>query len=117
MHDLLAELWQSTANLHKRFYGEDYPTFEAQYRVFFEELAEFTQTINEPYEIADMQATHEAADVIVTLLGLLQGHEFLFVNLASAIESTIAKNDAKTIETHFVRPDGKIARRKEAVQD
>lgn len=113
MSDLLSQLWESTSNLHKRFYGDDYPTFEAQYRVFFEELSEFTQAINESYEMADMQPIEEATDLLVTMIGLLQGHEFLFVNFMQAIENTIAKNDSKTLQSHEIRADGKIARRKE----
>jgi hypothetical protein len=55
--------------------------------------------------------TQEAADVIVTVLGVLRVFEVTDDELAAALLAVAAKNDAKTHDTHFVRNDGKIARR------
>lgn len=110
VHDELRAVWISTQDLHKRFFSDKPPTFQARYRVFMEEVAEFTLDLtntgeNEPFVV------HEAADVLVTLIGLLQGYGIEFGEFCEAIESVVDKNDAKTLETHFIRPDGKISKR------
>lgn len=111
MSDELKALWESTANLHKRFFPDSPPTFEARFRVFYEEIAELNLALmdisgNEP------DVAKEAADVFVTTIGLLQWYGIPLDVLQDAIQFVAKKNDAKTLDTHEIRADGKIARRK-----
>lgn len=117
MSDVLRDLWDSTANLHQRFFGENPPLFEARWRVFVEEVGEFLFECSRTQVHASLNAhlpepSKEGADVLVTIMGLLQGMYEGYGDFEKAVQSTIEKNDAKTLDTHEVRADGKIARRK-----
>ena len=108
MRDMLQELWDSTHDLHHRFFPDKPPSFEMKRRVLFEEFGEFTQAIDMEDEPEDW--CNEAADLMVTIMGLLQGMYLDYDDLRNAIDEVIAKNNAKTLDTHKVRADGKIAR-------
>lgn len=111
----LLRLWASTENLHRRFYGDMPISFDARWRVFNEEVGEL---LLEAAKCAVFDTTYgdtakECADVIVTAMGLLMGLGITYDDLSNAIQATITKNDSKTLQSHEIRADGKIARRKE----
>lgn len=110
----LKAVWHFTQELHQRFFPDNPPSFRARYRVFLEEVAELTLDLTDNGENEAFVAL-EAADVLVTLVGLLQGYGIEYEEFSAAIVSVINKNNAKTLLTHFVRSDGKIARRKDSV--
>lgn len=111
--DILKALWKSTEELHRRFYGDKVITLDARHRVFMEEVGEFLLEVAKCHILDNSygDCAKECADVIVTAMGLLMGLDIPYGDLKFAIELTMQKNDAKTLETHHVRPDGKIARR------
>lgn len=108
----LAHLWQSTADLFLRFFGRP-PQTSAQLRVVHEEVYELTEAAlgsSDNIYRAEWIAS-EAADVIVTVLGVCQSCGVTYAELADAIERVATKNDGKTGVTHEVNSAGKIARR------
>ncbi len=113
-NNALFELWKSTADLHERFFPDDPPGFDARWRVFFEELSEFLAEVTMPSELSDGAELSEAADLLVTLIGLLQLRGATFVEFEAALNGVARKNNAKTHETHEVNASGKIARKQKA---
>ena len=105
--DPLQRLWDSTEQLHSRF--GTHTRVEAQMRVFFEEVYEFTSSISDT-RIGPGIVSAEAVDVIVTVFSALQAAGIPFDRLADAIVSVAVKNDAKDWTTHEIR-NGKISRR------
>lgn len=104
--NLLNKLWMSTVSLYFRFHVT--PTVENTSMVFREEARELLLAqAGEP----DENVAEECADVLVTALGVLLSRGIALAELERAIMRVVAKNDAKTHETHFVNADGKIARR------
>lgn len=121
MTDLsLSALWQSTRALHERF---GVPcTVDVSERLVAEESYELLRASFEADYIsiggidADrerMKLTREAVDLIVVTLALLEAHGVSEDDLAQAMAAVIAKNDAKTHETHAL-VNGKITRRSSA---
>lgn len=110
MADNLGDLWESTEALYRRF-GITHPDFDAAFRVFGEEVFEFINEITLPMEITDAAELMEAADVLVTIIGLLIARGFNFQDFASAIDGVRAKNDLKTGDSHYVSESGKITRK------
>lgn len=110
MSDTLLRLWQSTTALYERFSVA--PEMENTRRVLMEEVLEFIteHVIHAVDQDNDANVTIEAADVLVTLLGALMPVTTLGA-FEAAIERVIAKNNAKTLETHEVNSSGKIARK------
>lgn len=112
-YDALDRLWQSSADLYARFNMATPNTLD-QLRVVHEECYELTQAAHE-YQFGKGMGDHvteEAADVIVTVMGVLMSCGATYAELASAIGRVAAKNDAKTHETHAVSEvTGKITRR------
>lgn len=104
----LSDLWNSTAALIRRFYGEGSPGFEARLRVLNEEFGEFVHAAHVG-EVKDAAA--EAIDLLVTALGVLQELGCSYALVEAALGRVIAKNDAKTHETHTLNANGKIARK------
>lgn len=106
--DALTRLFISTTALYARFGLTARSTPPEQRRKFLmEEVGEL---------IAD-SATHErgcmteeAADVIVTVLGLLQSHGVTLAEINAACELVALKNDSKTTDTHELM-NGKITRK------
>lgn len=106
--DVLRRLWESTADLYRRWNIYP-PMMTAQIPVFIEEAAELVHAARHE---DDERVTEEAADVIVTALGLVMACHIEYDALLAAIERVIAKNDSKTDETHAIDPQtGKITRR------
>lgn len=113
--DTLQALFDSTAALYKRFDldAESIPPAKRR-RIFMEEALELMEAStsdelsfgsNDEDVLAD-----EAADVMVTVCGLLLAHMIDREYLSAAIERVIAKNDAKTLDTHALI-NGKITRK------
>lgn len=107
---MIFEVWDSTAKLFERFDKRQWP--KEALAVFQEEVREFHHAvlIDELRDTVD-----EAVDVLVTICAALQSRGIAYEDFAAGIDRVIAKNDAKTHETHYVDGAGKI-RRREAVQ-
>lgn len=105
---MLNRLWQSTIDLHKRFYPDTLPSLEARLRVFTEEYGEFLHAI---YTKSTRECELECADLIVTAIGLLDARGSKPEYLDDAIAHVIDKNDNKTLETHTLGKNGKITRK------
>lgn len=102
----LTAVWQSTAALYERFGLK--PNVQNTTEVFSEETAELLHAamLESPVNTA-----LEAADVIVTALGICMARGVTLDEVVAAIRATVAKNDDKTHETHAVNEAGKIARK------
>jgi len=104
--DALRDLSRSTLAFYERFGVQ--PTLDGATNVFKEEVAEF---IEAAYDGTDKNhIAEEAADVIVTVIGLCKAVDVDTEKLIAQIYAVIAKNDAKTHDTH-VYSDSKIRRR------
>jgi ribA/ribD-fused uncharacterized protein len=104
--DVLRDLASATLAFYNRF--EFVPQVEDMVRVFQEEVGEFVEAAR-----AGTDATHtaeEAADVIVTVIGLCAAANIDIEKLVEQIHFVTAKNDAKTHATHVLH-NGKIRRR------
>ena len=104
--DSLRDLAHSTYNFYARFDVTPTPTdavmnFEEEVR----ELIEAARQGTDPEHISE-----EAADVMVTAIGVCQSVGVDIEQIIARVYYVIAKNDAKTHETH-VHVDGKIRRR------
>lgn len=104
--DSLRDLAHSTYNFYQRFNVTPTPAdavmnFEEEVR----ELIEAAQQGKDADHIAE-----EAADVMVTAIGLCQSVGVDIEQIIARVYFVIAKNDSKTHETH-VHVDGKIRRR------
>ena len=104
--DFLTRLYLSTDDLYARF--GLLPTREATLAKLAEETAELTEAVT--FDAPSQAIEEEAADAIVTVLGVCIAVGITMRYLARAVERVIEKNDAKTPETHIVR-DGLIVRR------
>lgn len=103
--DPLRDLMRSTLAFYKRF--GVYPQYENAVRVFREEVQELIEAAGRDDK---RHTAEEAADVFVTVLGLCEAVGVSGDELVEQIYAVIAKNDAKTHETH-VYHEGKIRRR------
>lgn len=108
MSDTLRDLIQSTLALHDRFGVK--PTFEVTLRVFQEEVQELIEAARQGTD--QQHIAEEAADVFVTAIGLCLALEVNEEQIIAQTRAVIAKNDAKTHDTHAINESGKIARRK-----
>jgi len=105
--DPLRALAASTLAFYDRFGVTPQPQpAERVFREEVEELIEAARAGDDPAHIAE-----EAADVIVTVIGLCTAVGVTPARLEEAIFAVARKNDAKTHETHAVDENGKISRR------
>ncbi len=105
--DVLRDLIRSTLAFYERF-GVT-PQVNPATRVFEEEVHELIEAAR-----AGTDKDHiaeEAADVFVTVIGLCTAAGVSPDRLIQQIRAVIAKNDAKTNQTHAINEHGKIARR------
>lgn len=105
-NDPLRDLIRSTLRFYERFGWQ--PLTNDAIRVFEEEVREVTEAAQ-----AGIDKNHiaeEAADVIVTLIGVCQATGVTPDQLIEQLYAVIAKNDAKNHDTH-IYTDGKIRRR------
>lgn len=110
--DTLKRLWNSSTGLIKRFNID--PPVDVVFKVFREEVQEFQDALFSSGNLGtfDMGSpTHEGADVIVTVLNTLSSMGYTYEQIEQAINDVIAKNDAKTWQTHYINDAGKIQRR------
>ncbi len=105
--DPLRDLIRSTLAFYKRF-GVT-PQLEASTLVFQEEVDELIEAAHDDHNVDHI--AEEAADVIVTVIGLCEAAGVPQEKLVEQIYAVIAKNDAKSHDTHNVNAAGKIARR------
>lgn len=106
-NDPLRDLVRSTLALYERFGVE--PQLDAATRVFEEEVAEFIEAARAGDN--RQHTAEEAADVLVTVIGLCKAAGVPPEMLIEQIHAVIEKNDAKTHATHEINADGKIARK------
>lgn len=105
--DPLRDLIHSTLAFYRRF--DAHPQLEPATLVFEEEVDEFIEAAHDNHDKTHI--AEEAADVMVTVIGLCHAAGVTGDQLIEQIYAVIAKNDAKTHDTHAVNPEGKIARR------
>ncbi len=104
--DPLRDLIRSTLAFYERF-GVT-PQLEAATLVFQEEVDEFIEAAHDDHDVQHI--AEEAADVIVTVIGLCEAAGVPPEKLVEQIYAVIEKNNAKNHNTHAVDAAGKIAR-------
>ena len=104
--DALRDLAQSTADFYARF-GVT-PQIENCIQNFSEEVRELIDAARDGQNLDHI--AEEAADVVVTAIGVCFAAGVSVERLVEQVYAVIAKNDAKTHETH-VYHEGKIRRR------
>ncbi|MEP7291667.1 MAG: hypothetical protein ABI835_07775 [Chloroflexota bacterium] len=104
--DALRDLAQSTADFYERFSVQ--PELNNCITNFQEEVRELIEAARTGDDSA--HTAEESADVIVTALGVCFASGIDVERIIEQVYAVIAKNDAKTHETH-VYSDGKIRRR------
>lgn len=105
-NDPLRDLMRSTQAFYDRFGWQ--PVTPDAIKVFEEEVREVTEAAQDGTD--KNHIAEEAADVIVTLIGVCQASGVEPEQLIQQLYAVIAKNDAKNHDTH-VYTDGKIRRR------
>src|SRR5690349_24317606 len=105
-NDPLRDLIRSTLAFYDRFGWQ--PLTNDAIRVFEEEVREVTEAAQDGTD--KNHIAEEAADVIVTLIGVCQATGVTPDQLIEQLYGVIAKNDAKNHDTHIYK-DGKIRRR------
>ena len=104
--DPLRDLIRSTLDFYDRF-GIT-PTPADMEKVFLEEVHELIEAVDAGHDKDHM--AEEAADVIVTVIGLCHAAGIDPDHMIRQLYAVIDKNDAKTHDTHaFI--DGKIRRK------
>ena len=103
----ITRLIVSTEALHERF-GTRQNAEQAAARVH-EEADEVVSAMRQN-DVEHAEA--EIVDVWVTAFGLPRAIDSNALNVARRIDEVVAKNNAKTHDTHELRHDGKIARKR-----
>ncbi|MBL8116704.1 MAG: hypothetical protein J0L63_00540 [Anaerolineae bacterium] len=104
--DPLRDLIRSTLDFYARFDWQ--PELTGAAKVFQEEVAELLEAAHEGSNKDHI--AEEAADVMVTVIGVCQAAGVDPQLLIDQLYAVVAKNNAKTHETHIYL-DGKIRRR------
>ena len=115
MNDLLRETWESTEDLYQRHGLDADTTPPAKRRRFLnEEILELMEasTRNEDYPLDLNNLLEEAADVMVTLCGLLQAHGLELDFFESACRRKLQNNNEKTAANGYSVFNGKISRQR-----
>ncbi|MEO8395469.1 MAG: hypothetical protein ABI700_20920 [Chloroflexota bacterium] len=110
--DSLRDLAQSTLDFYERF-GVT-PQIDDTIQNFQEEVRELIEAGREGHDLA--HTAEEAADVFVTAMGICFASGVDVEHLVAQVYAVIAKNDAKTHETHVLHT-GKIRRRSSIKQE
>ena len=108
--DPLRDLARSTLAFYQRFGVQ--PELEPATLVLQEEVDELIEAAHDNEQTE--RVAEEAADVMVTVIGLCDAAGVSIDDIVSQVYAVIDKNDAKTHETHHINAAGKIARRTEA---
>lgn len=106
MNDPLRDLAQSTLDFYERFKVR--PQLDEAIPIFQEEVDEFIEAARDGHDVTHI--AEEAADVLVTVLGVCDSMNIPLEKVIEQIYAVIDKNNAKTHETHVYK-DGKIRRR------
>ena len=104
--DALRDLAQSTADFYARF--GVHPQVNDAIKNFEEEVRELIEAAREGTD--GDHIAEESADVLVTAIGVCFASGLDVERIIEQVYAVVAKNDAKTHETH-VHLDGKIRRR------
>lgn len=113
----LQQVWNSSTGLIQRFFGDKKPTLKAALTKLNEELDELKEELflmADGATINHDRVAKEAADVFVTLINTLYASGVTAEAFTYEIACTVAKNDAKTHETHYINAQGLIARKPES---
>ena len=94
----MKELWQSTVDFHKRFDNLP-PSLPSALKAFQNKSRGVIGELL-PFDINLSILTEECVDVIVACMGLILAAGGTLDDLEAAVRKVIAKNDAKTTETH-----------------
>lgn len=110
--DVLNMLYDSVEDFYERF---NIDVFELEhielYDIFMEEVREFRDEVFNPHG-SPSDLLEEAADVVVTVIGLLLREEFNYADFEEAVRKVIDKNNAKTDKTHYYdEKRGKVVKR------
>ncbi|MEL6270112.1 MAG: MazG nucleotide pyrophosphohydrolase domain-containing protein [Chloroflexota bacterium] len=105
--DPLRDLIRSTLSFYERFGVK--PQLEAATLVFSEEVDEFIEAAHDAESVDHI--AEEAADVLVTVIGLCEAAGVPQEKLIEQVYAVINKNNAKTWDTHEINSEGKIARK------
>ncbi len=104
--DALRDLAQSTADFYARFGVQ--PKLDDTIQNFQEEVRELIEAARAGDDLDHI--AEESADVFVTAIGICLASGLDVERLIEQVYRVVAKNDAKTHETHAYH-DGKIRRR------
>ena len=104
--DSLRDLAQSTLDFYERFGVQ--PQLENTVQNFQEEVREVIEAARDGHDRDHI--AEEAADVFVTAMGICFASGVDVDRLVEQVYAVVAKNDAKTHETHVFH-EGKIRRR------
>lgn len=107
--DPLRDLAKSTLAFYARF--DVQPQLDPATLVLQEEVDELIEAAHDGEGV--QRVAEEAADVLVTVIGLCDAAGVSVDDLVTQMYAVIDKNDAKTHKTHAVNAAGKIARRTE----
>lgn len=110
--DSLRDLAQSTADFYARFGVQ--PQLDNCITNFQEEVRELIEAARAGSNLDHI--AEESADVFVTAIGVCFASGLDVARMVEQVYAVIAKNDAKTHETHVFH-DGKIRRRSSIPQD
>jgi hypothetical protein len=117
MADTVEALWNSTDNFHRRFNVDT--TLLSCLRQVGEEFIEFVHAAEESSNLSGegekeeellLNLSEEAADLLVTVIGVLQHAHATRDQFEFALKVVRLKNDGKTLDTHRVNSRGKIER-------
>lgn len=104
----LGDMWQSNEDFHNRFLGRP-ANLDESLVAYREECGELNLACIT--EASNEETVLEAADVLYTVIGVLRSRGISFDEFLQACQQVISKNDAKTLETHYVNEAGKIAKK------
>lgn len=110
--DVLNMLYDSVEDFYERFNIDVFDLEHIElYDIFMEEVREFRDEVFNPHG-SPSDLLEEAADVVVTVIGLLLREEFNYADFEEAVCKVIDKNNAKTDKTHYYdEKRGKVVKR------
>ena len=110
--DSFRDLAQSTLDFYARFGFQ--PQTDNTIQNFQEEVRELIEAARDGHDLDHI--AEEAADVFVTAMGVCFASGVDVERMVAQVYTVIAKNDAKTYETHVLHT-GKIRRRSSIKQE
>jgi len=106
--EMLSKMWKSNEDFHQRFLGQVASNLQAL-AAYREECKELENACIDGE--TDWAIACEAGDALYTIIGVLRSVHIDLELFLDAMQHVVSKNDAKTHDTHYIREDGKIAKR------